>query len=451
MRTAARYSENARQALHLALGSLAFLLPFAAWWEAAILVGIVLASVLYVVPRIGPVAVYRDSERRRRYLSGVALHPLVILLLIFLLPDRRDIVAAAWVILAAGDSMATLVGTRAGGPRIPWNTDKSVAGSIAFVVAGGAAGVALCWWCRPVIVPPPYVWFSIAGPILAALAAAAVETIPVRLDDNISVPATAAAVLWWLSLVSSDAFTAINRAALVRLAIAVGVNAAAAGAGYAARTLTPGGAICGAGLGAAVLMTAGWSGWGLLMATFAMAVLTSRYGVGRKARLGIAEERGGRRAAGNAFANTGVAAASAVLAAVSYATGPALIALVAALAAGGSDTMASEIGKARGGRVFLFPTFRRVAAGTPGGISMAGTAAGLLGALLLGGLGFLIGLIPAGALLPVIAGATAGAFVESALASSLEGPGILNNDILNFLNTAVAAAIAVLISKAIQG
>jgi uncharacterized membrane protein len=36
--------------------------------------------------------------------------------------------------------------------------------------------------------------------------------------------------------------------------------------------------------------------------------------------------------------------------------------------------------------------------------------------------------------------ATIGALVESSLGATLEGPGILNNDMLNFLNTAVAAA-----------
>ena len=38
----------------------------------------------------------------------------------------------------------------------PWNRDKSVAGSVALVLAGGAAGAFLCWWCRPAIIPPPY-------------------------------------------------------------------------------------------------------------------------------------------------------------------------------------------------------------------------------------------------------------------------------------------------------
>lgn len=112
--------------------------------------------------------------------------------------------------------------------------------------------------------------------------------------------------------------------------------------------------------------------------------------------------------------------------------------------------MASEVGKACNGRVFLFPTFRRVAPGTPGGISGVGTLAGLAGALILAALGVAGGLIPLTALLPVVAGATIGAFAESALAASLEGPGILNNDVLNFLNTVTAAATAVLIAKSLQ-
>ena len=57
------------------------------------------------------------------------------------------------------------------------------------------------------------------------------------------------------------------------------------------------------------------------------------------------------------------------------------------------------------------------------------------------------GLIPATALLAVVAGATVGSVVESVLGATLEGPGILNNDMLNFLNTAVAAAAAVAVAR----
>ncbi len=46
--------------------------------------------------------------------------------------------------------------------------------------------------------------------------------------------------------------------------------------------------------------------------------------------------------------------------------------------------------------------------------------------------------------LPIVLAATIGAFAESALGATLEAPGIVNNDLLNFLNTAIAALLAML-------
>jgi uncharacterized membrane protein len=75
-------------------------------------------------------------------------------------------------------------------------------------------------------------------------------------------------------------------------------------------------------------------------------------------------------------------------------------------------------------------------------MSVEGTAAGLAAATVLAAVGAALGLVPASAILPIVAGATAGALIESALGATLEGPGILNNDMLNFINTAAAAAVA---------
>ncbi len=49
--------------------------------------------------------------------------------------------------------------------------------------------------------------FILIAPVIAAAAAGLVETIPIALDDNISVPATAGAVLWLCSLVTAAAWT----------------------------------------------------------------------------------------------------------------------------------------------------------------------------------------------------------------------------------------------------
>jgi uncharacterized protein (TIGR00297 family) len=449
MTRARRSSEDGRQLVHVAMGGFALLLRYLSAAEGTVLAGVAVAFNMYALPRIaGPL--YRPVEARQRFLSGITLYPVAVLVLLLTFPDRRDIVAAAWGVLAFGDGMATIAGRHIGSPRLPWNRDKSIAGTVAFVLFGGAAGSFLCWWCRSTVIPPAYPWFSIWMPWVAAAAAALVETIPIRLNDNISVPATAAAVLWWASLVSEDLLGNVAAAAIRTLPIAAGANAAVAAAGYFAGTVTVSGAIAGALLGVVIVVTAGWGGWALLLATFGVAVVTSRLGLRRKTLLGIAEARGGRRGAGNAVANTGVAAAAAVLAALSYASDAARLAFVAALAAGGSDTVASEIGKAWGRRTFLVPTLARVPPGTSGAVSAKGTVAGLLGALALGALGVLVGLVPAATLPAIVLGATLGAFAESALGATLEAPGIVNNDVLNFVNTAIAAAAAIFLAGAFQ-
>jgi uncharacterized protein (TIGR00297 family) len=121
--------------------------------------------------------------------------------------------------------------------------------------------------------------------------------------------------------------------------------------------------------------------------------------------------------------------------------------LVTALTAGGSDTVASEIGKAWGRRTFLVVGLRPVAPGTSGAVSLEGTLAGLVSALALAALAAALGLVEPRFVWVATAGATIGAFVESALGATLEGPGIVNNDLLNFVNTAVASAAAVALAS----
>src|SRR5690606_24792541 len=109
-------------------------------------------------------------------------------------------------------------------------------------------------------------------------------------------------------------------------------------AGWLARTVTVSGAVTGFLIGVATWMGAGWQGWALLIAAFVVTVGTTKLGGRRKALLGIAEERGGRRGAGNALANTGLAAWLAMLAVLSGYRDAALAAFVAALVAGSSDS-----------------------------------------------------------------------------------------------------------------
>jgi uncharacterized protein (TIGR00297 family) len=435
------HSENARQWVHVGSGLFALLLRVLTWWQAAAMAGVALAFNLFVMPYVGS-RLYRPVDRARGIPLGIVLYPLAVLLLILVFPARLDIAAAAWAVLAFGDGPATLVGRRLGGRRWPWNHDKTVAGSAGFVVFASIGAAGLAWWTRPDLAALHGWTHVILAAVAASAAAAAVETIPVRLDDNLSVPATAAAVLWLASLVAMPAVTAAAPGMVRAAPAALAVNAAVAWAGYRARTVSISGAVGGAAIGFVIYVGGGWAAWVLLLLTFIVASAASRLGIKRKVLLGIAEERGGRRGAGNAFANCGVAAIAALAAAATGHRAGALLALVAALVSGGSDTVASEIGKAWGTATFLVTSLGRVKPGTPGAMSAQGTAAGIVAAFALAAAAAALGLIAPAAIGAVVVGATAGALVESALGATLEAPGILNNDMLNFINTAVGAAVA---------
>jgi uncharacterized protein (TIGR00297 family) len=120
----------------------------------------------------------------------------------------------------------------------------------------------------------------------------------------------------------------------------------------------------------------------------------------------------------------------------------ALLVFVTALVAGASDTVSSEIGKAFGRVTVLITSAQRVPPGTSGAVSLEGTAAGGAAAVALSLLAITLGLLPAGWLWLVVIAATAGSLCESVLGATCEASAVLDNDQLNFLNTALSALVA---------
>ena len=432
--------ETPRQLLHLAAGLLALLLRWLTWPQAVLLALGASVFNLIVLPRVAP-RIFRDSDRTRSWTSGITLYPLAVMGLILFFRSELHLAATAWAILAAGDGMATLAGVSVPGARLPWNRQKSVSGLVAFIISGAAAAVGALWWTSPAF---PSGWmFAVA--VLAAVVAGFAETVPIALDDNITVPAIAALVLWSTSTMSYSLLQARLSTVDSLTWSLLALNAGVAVLGWIARTVTVSGAVTGFFIGSIVIIGAGLGGWLVLIATFVAASLATRVGHARKQRSGIAEDRGGRRGPGNAMANTGLAAWAAFVSAGSTDVSFPQLALVAALVTAGSDTVASEVGKAYGRTTWLLTSFTKVPPGTTGAISLEGTLAGVAAAALLALIGAVMELIPMSAVLLVTSVATVASIFEGVIGATLEARGMLTNDAVNFVNSAIGAGLALLI------
>ncbi|WP_262709849.1 DUF92 domain-containing protein [Hymenobacter metallicola] len=209
-----------------------------------------------------------------------------------------------------------------------------------------------------------------------------------------------------------------------------------------ARKLTPAGALTGGVLGALIFLGAGWWGIALLGLFFGLGTAASAWKVAEKRRLGLAEENKGRRTAGQALANAGIAA---LLGALSWYS-PAhqdlfQLMLAGSFAAATADTLSSELGNIYGRRYYNAWTLRPDTRGLNGVVSLEGTLLGVAGSGLIAvvyslGVGWHRGFFWL-----VVAG-TVGNLADSLLGATVERQHYVSNNAVNTLNTAVGAVTA---------
>ena len=198
--------ETQRQIEHVTPVAFALLLRWIPLWLAVLLAAL---SVVYggvVSPRLFH-RTLRGDEAARGYSTGKILYGLsvLVLLLVFGLTcgeGKFYVVAGAWALLGVGDAAANFVGRSWGRAKVPWNREKSWAGLAGFIVFGTLAAGLLIWWVSGGKNHPP---LALVESMLLALGAAAaagvVETLRVpHVNDNVSVPATGALVIYLMTL-----------------------------------------------------------------------------------------------------------------------------------------------------------------------------------------------------------------------------------------------------------
>ncbi len=442
------HSEGLRKLVHVLMAGFALLLRWIPWWAASLMALAALLFNILALPRLAGESLMRPEERRKGLRTGVAFYALSVLILVLAFRNHLDVAACAWGILAFGDGAATLFGRWLGAARLPWNPSKSWAGSAAFLVFGALGGGGLLLHVAQRYEDPPGPLPALLLSAVAALAGAVVESLPLDLDDNLSVPLLAGGLVFSLQQVEpgfgSDPSGALFRNLVPGLAV-TGLFALAA---KAVGSVSWSGVWGGMAVGTAVATFTGMGGFAVLALFFILGSAATRLGYARKAGRGIAQEARGARGVVHALANGSVPAYLAFLSACTAAplSGALRVAFVASLATAVCDTLGSEVGPLVRGDPFLVTRLRRVPAGTPGAVSLPGTAAGAAAALLLAAVAAFLGVMPPGAVGVVVVAALLGSLLESFLGATLEPMGLIGSETINFVNTAAGgvAALALL-------
>ncbi|XP_059430124.1 probable phytol kinase 3, chloroplastic [Corylus avellana] len=190
-----------RKLVHISIG-LVFMLCwplFSSGHRGAILASLVLGINIIRMLLLGlgimkDEAIVKSMSRHgdyRELLKGPLYYTITITLACIIYWRTSPISIAAICNLCAGDGLADIIGRRFGGDKIPYNRDKSVAGSVAMVSGGFLASVGYMYYFSLF----GFVrgnWEMVLGFLVVSLASALVESLPIstELDDNLTVPLT---------------------------------------------------------------------------------------------------------------------------------------------------------------------------------------------------------------------------------------------------------------------
>ena len=195
---------------------------------------------------------------------------------------------------------------------------------------------------------------------------------------------------------------------------------------YCKKSVSVSGLFSGVVIGTLLYGFSGPQGFCLLAFFFIAASFFTRMGEARKKKMGLAQPNEGRRGSREALANCLPGLFFAFL----IGRGEPLlyqVALVSSFAEALADTTSTELGQLCGGRCVTLPDLRPVPVGTRGAVSLEGTLFGILAALAMGTLGWILGFYPMAGVVWVGVAGTVGFVAESMI-----GRVVVNHEVRNF-------------------
>ncbi|MDD1718983.1 MAG: DUF92 domain-containing protein [Methanoregulaceae archaeon] len=306
-----------------------------------------------------------------------------------------------------------------GAGEIAFRAGKGGLSSYLLYIAGGATGCMLVMLYLGVVAPLVILFGVVVAVLLKAILG--------EREDALMIEALGIAMTMAL-------FHELDyQADLSLIAVAILVAFSFGYFAYRSRTADMSGLFSGALIGLILIVFAGVPWFLVMLAFFILGSACTRYRFEYKEKLGVEQSHGGARGYRNVFANGLVSAVAAVLYGV---TGnPVFSAMfVGSVATAAADTVASEIG-VTGGRPWMITTFRRVDAGTNGGVTGIGEISALGSSVVISVVAFALGMIsPVVMAICVIAGVV-GTNIDSLAGSLLENRGLIGNAGTNILGT----------------
>lgn len=463
--------EYKKQIIHILYGSIALLFPFL---ELKYLIPIVLIGGVFL-SRLSPNsplpfnAIFNilasESDYKDRKLIGtlyLLFSTLILLILSWILYLPLYIVGAAIAITTFGDGTGTIVGlitgksetlgkktsTKLGFPSVQhhscfYTPHSTVYSSLTLLIVGAISAVIIGYWISAEIplekeIPlENIVFLSLIGAMTGAL----LESISIKVDDNLTVPFGAAMAMWLFACLDySVPITYLLLAFIFALALSV--------LAYKAKIADVSALLSATLLGVLVIVFSGITWLIILLTFFILGGGFTRYKYKYKLSKGLAQKKSGIRTYKNVFSNSLVA----LIFAVSYGLFPqyrdlCLFAFLGSVATAIGDTLASEIGSTAKVKPYLITTFKQVEPGIDGAISILGELSALVGSSIIALLAVGMGVVPAeglySSMLIVVSSGFIGTNIDSLLGATLQQKGLLSNNGVNLVATLAGSIVSV--------